>query len=112
MLITKALLFGLTLAVIDVIVFSMLKSYKIGGTIHSYFDVRVLLITAFIMYGTQALIFYKSLDSVEMVRTNLLWDLLSDILVTLVGLYVFKEYLSNTQKIGVILAFISISLLK
>jgi multidrug transporter EmrE-like cation transporter len=42
---------------------------------------------------------------------NLLWDVMSDVLVTAIGLYYFSEKLSNMKKTGVILSMISIVLL-
>ena len=46
-----------------------------------------------------------------MIAMNLLWDLISDILVTGNGYFVYKESLSNTKIIGVALSMVSIYLL-
>jgi drug/metabolite transporter (DMT)-like permease len=42
---------------------------------------------------------------------NLLWDVMSDVVVTGIGLFYFSEKLSKLKKAGVILSFISIILL-
>jgi multidrug transporter EmrE-like cation transporter len=116
---TSALAYALLLAVMDVIVLSMLKMRHGSNSSNSntspwgwLFDSNWIFVVAFVLYGTQALIFYKSLDYSGLVRSNLLWDLLSDLLVTFFGLYVFSETITSTQGIGVILAIIAIILLK
>jgi len=42
---------------------------------------------------------------------NLLWDVMSDVLVTSIGLFYFKEKLTKFKKMGVVLSIISIVLL-
>ena len=42
---------------------------------------------------------------------NLLFDVLSDISVTIMGIFYFKEGLTNIKKIGIVFAFIGIVLL-
>ena len=112
---TNALGYALLLAVMDVIVLSMLKLKHSNNSTSPWswlFDSNWIFVVAFVLYGTQALIFYKSLDYSGLVRSNLLWDLMSDLLVTFFGLYVFSETITLTQGIGVILAIIAIILLK
>ncbi len=102
-----ALMFGLAMACIDVIVLSALKM-KHNGTIKTPW----IFLIAFIVYGCQALIFYKALDYSNLTNMNLFWDITSDILVTIVGIYYFKEVETNLQRLGIILAFLSILLLR
>jgi multidrug transporter EmrE-like cation transporter len=40
-----------------------------------------------------------------------MWDLLSDVLVTLSGIYIFKEKISNSKLLGILLAMVSMYLL-
>jgi multidrug transporter EmrE-like cation transporter len=42
---------------------------------------------------------------------NLLWDVASDVLVTITGLWFFGEKISRTKMVGVVLSLISIVLL-
>ena len=42
---------------------------------------------------------------------NLLWDVISDVAVTLIGLVVFQEKIGPYKKAGVILSFFSIILM-
>ena len=42
---------------------------------------------------------------------NLLWDVMSDVIVTCVGLFYFSEKLTSIKKVGVLLSVISVILL-
>jgi multidrug transporter EmrE-like cation transporter len=96
---------GLLMATIDVVVLSMMKLKSIGS-INGW-----ILPIAVAIYSMQPLIFYKSLGQETMTVMNLFWDLSSDVLVTLVGLFVFKEYLTPRRMAGVVLSIISLFLL-
>ncbi len=96
---------GFIMALIDVFVLSAMKLKSIGALNGWVLPVAVL------VYSMQPLIFYKSLASESMTVMNLFWDLSSDALVTLVGLFVFKEYLTPRRMAGVALSLISLFLL-
>ncbi len=101
-----ALVFGFVMALIDVFVLTALRMK------HEQPErFRWVLYGAFIVYGLQSLIFYKALDYTGLVVINMLWDVSSDILVSLVGFLFFKEVLSNSQVAGVLLGIVSIFLL-
>ena len=104
---TPPIIFGILLALVDVIVLAMLKM-RHDGTIKT----NSVFLLAFIIYGCQSIIFYKSLDYGSMIQMNLIWDLTSDILVTIIGLCYFKEATSTNQKIGIFLGILSLLLLK
>lgn len=94
------------MALIDVLVLSLMK-HQLTHYNPYYFAI------AFIFYGIQPIIFYYSLkNGGKLGVNNILWDLLSDLLVLIIALYIFKENLTRTQTIGVILALVSIYLLK
>jgi multidrug transporter EmrE-like cation transporter len=42
---------------------------------------------------------------------NVLWDLLSDVFVSLFGIFVFKENISTRKLIGIAISFVSIYLM-
>jgi multidrug transporter EmrE-like cation transporter len=96
---------GLLMATIDVFVLSFMKLKSIG-TLNGW-----VLPVAVLVYSMQPIIFYKSLGQETMTVMNLFWDLSSDVLVTLVGLFVFKEYLTPRRMAGVGLSMISLFLL-
>ena len=67
---------------------------------------------AFIVYGAQTIIFYKALSYANLTIMNILWDLTSDVLVTIIGLYYFKEATTFKQKIGIVMGGTAMLLLK
>jgi multidrug transporter EmrE-like cation transporter len=107
MLCSPAVAFGLLMAVIDVLVLSMLKMRHTGQLTGDW-----VFIVAFLVYGSQTIIFYKALSYANLTIMNILWDLTSDVLVTLIGLYYFKEATTFKQKIGIVLGATAMLLLK
>jgi multidrug transporter EmrE-like cation transporter len=99
------LVYGLCMALIDVFSLSLLKGIHLG------LISKTLRFLAVIVYGMQPLIFLASLNFETLTVMNLLWDVMSDVLVSIVGLYFFKEQLSSTKKLGVILSLVAIFLL-
>jgi drug/metabolite transporter (DMT)-like permease len=63
------------------------------------------------LYALQPFIFYRSLSSNSMTVINILRDIISDVLVTVIGIFVFGETLSPLQWLGMLLALIGITLL-
>lgn len=100
------ILFGFLMAGIDVISLSILKYFSLGTIKQTFW-----LIPAVALYSLQPLIFLKSLSYEGLVVMNLIWDLASDILVTFLGLFWFRERLPSAKLWGVIFAFLSLALL-
>ena len=99
------LLFGTYLALVDVFALSILKFIKLDKLSNSY------LIIPTIIYAMQPHVFLAAMKYENMTVMNLLWDVISDVLVTGMGLYYFKETLSPIKLIGVGFAFVAIVLL-
>ena len=97
------LFMGTMMALVDVVMMSSAKMVS-QGTLSSSVGTPF----AFLIYTLQPLIFMKSLNYEGMVITNLTWDLMSDILVTLQGILIFGETLSPLRWIGVIFAAIAL----
>lgn len=93
------------MATVDAFMLGMLKAIKLG-----WLNSNLLFIPSMV-YAIQPSIFYKSLDGETMTVMNLLWDVSSDLLVTIEGLFFFEEKVSHTKMWGVALSFISILLL-
>lgn len=104
---TVMLWFGLLMASIDVVILSLLKMRYMGQICGDW-----VFPFAFIVYGCQAILFYKALQYGTMIQMNMIWDVISDIIVTMVGLYLFKEAINNRQKLGVALGVIALLLLR
>lgn len=93
------------MATVDAFMLGMLKAISLG-----WINTNLLFIPA-IVYAIQPFIFYKALSVETMTVMNLLWDVISDVLVTVEGLYFFGEKLSNRKLWGVALSFVSVFLL-
>ena len=94
------------MAFIDTFVLSGLKQYSTGD--HSF---GIAVPIAMLVYSLQPLIFLKSLQYESMTVMNIMWDMMSDLYVTLIGLFYFKEKITNIKMIGLSFAFIAIVLL-
>jgi multidrug transporter EmrE-like cation transporter len=101
-----SLILGLLMALIDVISLSLLKAINLG-----WLKNVLWMIVPTAIYSLQPWLFLKSLQFESLTSMNLIWDMLSDVLVTLVGLFYFKESLSFKKMCGVGLSFVSIYLL-
>jgi drug/metabolite transporter (DMT)-like permease len=100
------LLIAFFLALSDLFNLGLLKMLRTGQiTNMSWIAVPTLL------YSLQPLIFYKGLGHTSMTVLNLMWDVMSDVLVTASGLFYFKEKLSYKKYIGLSFAFVAIFLL-
>lgn len=69
---------------------------------------RWLMFLPTLIYALDPWIFLKSLSIESMVVMNLMWDLISGLLVTFIGVVLMGERISSTKAIGVILSFIAI----
>jgi multidrug transporter EmrE-like cation transporter len=101
-----ALGYGGTMALIDSLILSSLKAFHLG-----WLQWRGILIIAMLVYSFQPLLFLQSLNHNSLTVMNLLWDVMSDVSVSVIGLFYFKEKLNNLKKAGVLLSIISIILL-
>jgi multidrug transporter EmrE-like cation transporter len=64
-----------------------------------------------LVYSLQPLIFLKSLQYETMAVMNIMWDMMSDLYVALIGLFYFKEKITSVKMVGLSFAFIAIVLL-
>jgi multidrug transporter EmrE-like cation transporter len=97
--------FGAAMATVDAFMLSFIKYMSINKQYVKFLFVPM------IVYALQPVLFYFSLKFETLTVMNLLWDVISDVIVTLIGLLVFKETIGPYKKAGVIFSFISIILL-
>lgn len=102
---TLPLVFGTLMALVDVFMIGAAKMVN-EGTLSSSVGVPFTVL----IYALEPLIFLKALNYEGMVITNLTWDLMSDIIVTVQGVLVFGEQLSPVRWLGVMFAMIAIVL--
>ena len=100
------LYFGFGMSLIDIITESLCKYYTIS--IHKNV---ILIIAACILYGVQPLLFTSALRYEGMGIMNVIWNVISTSLVVIVGVMVFRDNITSTQWLGIILSIIAIVLL-
>lgn len=107
-----ALIFGLLMATIDALMLSLIRALNLGWLkdFGWFRGVRWMVLPTLI-YALQPWIFLQSLSFETLTVMNLLWDMTSDVLVTLVGLLYFEEELSSRKMAGVVLSFVAMCLL-
>ena len=99
-------LYGLFMATIDVFMLGILKLVSTGAIKNMWW-----MAVPTLVYALQPWIFLQSLRVETMIVMNLLWDLISDILVTANGLLYFKEKISHTKMFGVLVSIVGIYLM-
>lgn len=98
--------YGAVMASIDVFMLGIIKSVSKDAPRF----IRWMILPT-IIYALQPWIFLSSLRFESLIVMNLMWDLMSDILVTATGLLYFKEKIGPYKTLGVILSFVSIVLM-
>jgi len=99
-------LYALFMASVDGLVMPLLKAKHLGMLKGIWMFPLSMLI-----YSIQPLIFYSALSLESMTVMNVLWDVMSDVIVTIIGFAVFGEILSTQQYIGIVVSLIGITLL-
>ena len=97
--------FAAAMASIDAIMLALIKYISIEKHYIGW------IVLPMIAYSLQPVLFYLSMEYETLTVMNLLFDVISDVLITIVGLLLFKETIGPYKKLGVIFSFISIILL-
>ena len=97
--------FGALLALMDSISLPILKGVKMNEW------PRWLLSIPICLYALDPIIFYTALGTETLTIMNIVWDLMSDVIVTIIGIFFFKEVLPLSKKIGVGMSFIGLFLM-
>jgi multidrug transporter EmrE-like cation transporter len=98
------ILFGLLFGILDAIALPIVKGVSLGWK-------PLWMAVPALIYAINPFIFLKALSAESLVIMNLVWDLSSDVLVTLIGIFMFKEHIPCTKMIGVVLSFVSLFLM-
>jgi drug/metabolite transporter (DMT)-like permease len=99
------LIFGSLMAGIDVLSLGLIKAIHLNWISPYFFVIPVLI------YACQPVLFLNSLNFEGMAVMNIMWDLLSGIFVSILGLYFFKEKVSTKKFAGLLLSILCIYLL-
>ena len=100
----RTLLFGLLFGTIDAITLPLIKGVSSGWSFKW-------MILPFLLYASTPFIFLRGLAGESLVILNLVWDLFSDVVVTIIALFFFAETIPTTKLVGVGLSFISLFLM-
>ena len=101
-----ALAYSSAMASIDIAALGLVKAAH-TGTVPIFMG----LATSVVLYAVQPLIFYNALSFEGLAIINLLWNVISSIVVSLVGILYFKEKLTNLKLIGAAFSIVAIWLL-
>jgi multidrug transporter EmrE-like cation transporter len=94
------------MASIDALVMAGLKEYDMGAITW-----RGIVPIAMLVYSFQPYLFLLALQHESMTVMNILWDVISDIIVTAMGIFYFKEQISSIKQVGLAFAFVAIVLM-
>lgn len=99
------IVFGVAMALMDVIMMFTAKfvhlnkiSYPVGLTV------------ATTVYAVEPYLFFKSMNYESMTAMNLIWDLSSDVIVTLSGIFVFGESIKGLRWLAIAMSLFSLGL--
>ncbi len=100
------ILFGTCMAIVDIFMMSVTKMVSIGSI-----STSVGIPLSISLYAMEPLIFLKAMKYEGMVVTNLVWNLMSNIIVTLQGVLVFGESIKGLRWLGIAMSLLSLGLL-
>ena len=103
---TLPILFGTCMAIVDIFMMSVTKMVSIGSI-----STTVGIPLSISLYAMEPLIFLKAMKYEGMVVTNLVWNLMSNIIVTLQGVLVFGESIKGLRWLGICMSLLSLGLL-
>jgi multidrug transporter EmrE-like cation transporter len=98
--------FGGLMAIVDIFMMSSVKMIS-NGTIPGWWGIPL----SAGIYALEPLIFLKAMKYEGMVVTNLVWNLMSDVIVTLQGIFIFGESIKGLRWIGICMSLVSLCLM-
>lgn len=100
------IVFGTVMALMDIFMMGALKmistkslSYSVGFP------------AATVVYAFQPYLFLKALTHADMTVVNLIWNLMSDVIVTLSGVFLFGESIKGLRWLAICMSVFSLCLL-
>jgi hypothetical protein len=97
--------FGTLMALIDITMMSIAKLISIGK-LNTWVGTPL----AVGLYSLEPLIFIRAMNYESMTAMNLIWDLTSDVLVTLNGVLFFGESIKGLRWVAVLMSIVSLGL--
>lgn len=97
--------FGVCMASLDVVMMSLGKFASKGKIAYGS-----ALTLGTLAYSLEPYIFFKSLKYESLTAMNLIWDLTSDVIVTILGVFYFGESIKGLRWLAVLFAIFSLGL--
>lgn len=101
---TRTLGFGLGFGLMDAVALPIVKGVSQG------WDPAWMMVPA-ILYAGSPFLFLAALRQETLTIMNLVWDLTSDLVVSIIGLFVFKETISPIKFLGICVSLIGLLLM-
>ena len=99
------IVFGIVMALIDITMMGTLKLVDQGKLAYAIgFPIATLL------YAFEPYVFLKAMSTSNMVITNLIWNLASNILVTLSGVFFFRESIQTPKWLAIGMSLVSLAI--
>lgn len=99
------IVFGTTMALIDILMMSTVKMTSTGQL-----TTAVGLPLSMAIYAVEPIVFLKAMSYQGMVVTNLVWNMMSNIIVTLQGVFIFGESIKGLRWVGVGMSIVALSI--
>lgn len=97
--------FGTLMAVLDIFMMSSVKMINTGTLSYA-----IGFPFATVIYALQPYVFLKALNYENMTVVNLIWNMMSDVIVTLQGIFVFGESIAGLRWLAVCMSLLSLTL--
>jgi len=98
--------FGTVMAMMDIVMMGALKMVS-----NKTLPYSVGFPGATLLYAFQPFLFLKALTHADMTVVNLIWNLMSDIIVTLSGVFIFGESIKGLRWLAIAMSVFSLCLL-
>lgn len=99
------IVFGIIMALIDIAMMTTVKMTSTGQLTNS-----VGLPLSMILYSFEPIVFLKAMSYQGMVVTNLVWNMMSNIIVTLQGVFIFGESIKGLRWVGIGMSIVALSI--
>jgi multidrug transporter EmrE-like cation transporter len=99
-----SIFFAIMLAFNDIINMSITKKINLNELSSNW------LYFTYLLYGFQMIIFYYGIKITPMSVLNLTWNLLSNIVIMIIGIYYFKENITHLETWGILFALFALFL--
>jgi multidrug transporter EmrE-like cation transporter len=99
------IVFGLAMALVDVVMMFTAKFVHLGAIPYN-----IGLPVAMAAYSAQPYLFIKGMNYEGMAAMNLIWNLSSNVIITLAGVFLFKESIRGLRWLAILMSVFSLGL--